>query len=153
MKLGQTRLQLLLVFGIQDRKQGVFVAEAGIKRTDRRIRGLDYPPHRNRLKRIFGEQFFGSPQDAVLRLSALAICALVVLETTYMILAGRMPGPVWFDVAASGSLLFGILLGAFAIQRRQTAEEALGWRFQNSDAGLQILPTLEYPDARAARQE
>ena len=48
---------------------------------------------------------------------ALAICGLVGLETTYMILAGRLEGPIWFDVMAGGSLLFGILLGAYTIQR------------------------------------
>jgi hypothetical protein len=58
--------------------------------------------------RIFGKPFFPP---------ALIICGLVVLESTYMISAGRMPGPIWFDVMASGSLLFGILLGAFVVQR------------------------------------
>ncbi len=50
---------------------------------------------------------------------AFAMCGLVVLETTYMILAGRLEGPLWFDVTAAGSLLFGILLGALVIQRRK----------------------------------
>ncbi len=48
---------------------------------------------------------------------SLAIGGLVVLETTYMILAGQLPGPVWFDMLAGGSLLTGILVGTFAIQR------------------------------------
>lgn len=48
---------------------------------------------------------------------ALAICGLVVLETAYMISAGRLDGPLWFDIAAAGSLVFGILVGAAVIQR------------------------------------
>ncbi len=63
----------------------------------------------------FGKPFFPP---------ALAICGLVVLETTYMILAQRLEGPVWFDVAASGSLLFGILLGAFFIRLRKPTPAA-----------------------------
>ena len=57
---------------------------------------------------VFGKPFFPP---------ALAMCGLVVLETTYMIAAGRLPGPLWFDVAAASGLLFGILLGAFLVQR------------------------------------
>ncbi len=56
---------------------------------------------------VFGGPFFPP---------ALAICALVVLESTYMILAGRLEGPVWFDVTAAGSLLIGILVGALAVR-------------------------------------
>lgn len=48
---------------------------------------------------------------------ALAMCGLVILESTYMILSGRMPGPLWFDVLAASGLLFGILLGAFLVRR------------------------------------
>ena len=48
---------------------------------------------------------------------ALAVCGLVVLETTYMILANRLDGPLWFDVMASGSLVIGILAGAWVVQR------------------------------------
>lgn len=57
---------------------------------------------------IFGKPFYPP---------ALAMCALVVAESTYMISAGRMPGPLWFDVLAASGLLVGILLGAFVIQR------------------------------------
>ena len=58
----------------------------------------------------FGKPFFPP---------AIAICGLVVLETTYMIGAQRLDGPVWFDVMAAGSLLIGLMLGAFVIQRRK----------------------------------
>ena len=60
--------------------------------------------------RVFGKPWF---------LPALTLCALVVLETTYMTLASRLEGPLWFDIMAAGSLLFGISLGAYAVQRLQ----------------------------------
>lgn len=47
---------------------------------------------------------------------ALGMCGLVIAESTYMIGSGRMPGPLWFDVMAATSLVFGILLGAFLFQ-------------------------------------
>ena len=47
----------------------------------------------------------------------LLMCGLVVAETIYMTLAGRLPGPLWFDAAASGSLVFGMLLGVFIASR------------------------------------
>lgn len=56
---------------------------------------------------------------------ALIICGLVVLETSYMIGSGRLPGPVWFDVMAACSLLVGILLGVFAVKR---------WRSKDSNS-------------------
>lgn len=58
--------------------------------------------------RVFGKPFFPP---------ALAMCGLVVLESTYMIGSGRMPGPLWFDIMAASGLLVGILLGAFVIKR------------------------------------
>lgn len=62
---------------------------------------------------IFGKPWFPP---------ALVMCGLVVLETTYMILANRLPGPLWFDIMAAGSLVFGILVGAYMGQRlRQPA--------------------------------
>lgn len=42
----------------------------------------------------------------------IAMCALAVAETTWLIRAGRTDGPLWFDVAAAGSLLAGMMLGA-----------------------------------------
>ena len=50
---------------------------------------------------------------------ALCLCGLVVLETSYMILSNRLDGPLWFDVLAAGSLLVGLLFGAYCIQRIQ----------------------------------
>jgi len=53
------------------------------------------------------------------------MCGLVVLETTYMTLSKRLDGPLWFDMMAAGSLLVGILLGAYVVQRfNQTVASA-----------------------------
>lgn len=52
---------------------------------------------------------------------SVAIGALVIAETTGMILADRLPGPVWFDVLAAVGLLTGIVLGAILIQRSAAA--------------------------------
>ncbi len=60
--------------------------------------------------RIYGKQWF---------LPALCLCGLVVLETSYMILSNKLDGPVWFDVLAAASLLVGLLLGAYVLQRMQ----------------------------------
>ncbi len=58
--------------------------------------------------RVFGKPYFPP---------ALIMCALVLLETVYMTLAGRLPGPVWFDFAASSSLVVGIILGVILFKR------------------------------------
>lgn len=58
--------------------------------------------------RIYGKPWF---------LPALCICGLVVSETTYMILANRLDGPVWFDGLAAGSLLVGLLIGGYGLHR------------------------------------
>jgi hypothetical protein len=42
---------------------------------------------------------------------------LVVTETTLLTYRGRLDGPLWFDLAAAGSLIAGILIGA-AVARR-----------------------------------
>lgn len=56
---------------------------------------------------IFGQPWFPPP---------LAMCGLVVLETTYMISANKLEGPTWFDVMAASSLIVGILLGAYLMK-------------------------------------
>jgi hypothetical protein len=43
---------------------------------------------------------------------ALIMSALVLVETTVLILTDRLLGPLWFDLLASGSLIVGILVGA-----------------------------------------
>jgi len=42
----------------------------------------------------------------------LLMCGIALIETTVLILTGRVEGPLWFDLMAAGSLLVGILLGA-----------------------------------------
>lgn len=46
-------------------------------------------------------------------LHGLAMSCLVVLETTWLIRSGKTWDPVWFDVTAAGSLVAGILIGAW----------------------------------------
>lgn len=41
----------------------------------------------------------------------LLMCALVTVETTWLVRSGRTHDPVWFDCLAAGSLIIGILLG------------------------------------------
>ncbi len=65
--------------------------------------------------RIFGKPWFPP---------ALVMCGLVVLETSYMTLSNRLEGPLWFDLMAAGSLLFGICVGAYAVQRLQQSAAA-----------------------------
>jgi hypothetical protein len=54
---------------------------------------------------------------------AAAMGALVVVETTTLIVTGRVTGPLWFDLGASSSLIAGILIGACLVavwkQRRR----------------------------------
>ncbi len=50
---------------------------------------------------------------------ALAMCGLVVLETTYVTLTDGVEGPLWFNIMGPGSHLIGIPLGAYAIRRLQ----------------------------------
>ncbi len=46
-------------------------------------------------------------------LAALVLAAEVPVETAYLILSGRTIDPVWFDILAAGSLVVGLLLGAY----------------------------------------
>jgi len=59
---------------------------------------------------IFGKPWFPP---------ALAMCGLVVLETTYVMLTDGVEGPLWFDIMGPGSHVIGILLGSYAIRRLQ----------------------------------
>ncbi len=59
---------------------------------------------------IFGKPWFPP---------ALAMCGLVVLETTYVTLTDGVEGPLWFAIMGPGSHLSGILLGAYAVRRLQ----------------------------------
>jgi len=46
------------------------------------------------------------------RLAALIMSCVVVVETTVLVLTGKVTGPLWFDVVAAVSLIVAILLGA-----------------------------------------
>ena len=59
---------------------------------------------------IFGKPWFPP---------ALAVCGLVVLETTYLMLTAGLEGPLWFDILGPGTHVIGLLLGAYAIRRVQ----------------------------------
>lgn len=50
-------------------------------------------------------------------LVALLMSGLVVVETTALIVTGRVAGPLWFDLAAAGSLITGILIGGELFRR------------------------------------
>jgi hypothetical protein len=40
------------------------------------------------------------------------MCCWVAIETTALIVTGKLPGPLWFDLAGALSLIVAILLGA-----------------------------------------
>lgn len=40
------------------------------------------------------------------------MCILAIVETIYLISAGILTGPLWFEIMASGSLIVGILLAS-----------------------------------------
>ncbi len=46
------------------------------------------------------------------RVAAAIMSCLVVLETTTLIITGKVAGPLWFDLLAAASLIVAILLGA-----------------------------------------
>ena len=62
------------------------------------------------------------------RVAAAILSCLVVLETTTLIVTGKVTGPLWFDVLAAASLIVAIVLGAELFlrlkvtARRQSAE-------------------------------
>jgi len=58
---------------------------------------------------IVAASIFGKPHFP----PVIAIGMLVVAESTFMISAGRLEGPVWFDIMAAGSLLVGLALGFY----------------------------------------
>ena len=51
------------------------------------------------------------------RKAGIVMSCLVVIETTVLVLTGKLTGPLWFDLAASASLVVAILLGAEAFLR------------------------------------
>ena len=53
--------------------------------------------------------------------SGLALCALIVAETTYLYVTGRVDGPLWFEAGAAASLVVAVLLGCALARRRARA--------------------------------
>lgn len=45
-------------------------------------------------------------------LAAVIMSCVVVIETTTLVAAGKVAGPLWFDILAAASLIAAILLGA-----------------------------------------
>lgn len=58
--------------------------------------------------------------------SALAMCGLVVLDTTLLLTNDRLEGPLWFDLFSSAALIVGILFGACLARRWRHANGAPG---------------------------
>ena len=54
------------------------------------------------------------------KIHTLVMCLLVVVETITLTVTGGTTDPLWFDLLASGSLIIGIMLGAFLHERLRT---------------------------------
>jgi hypothetical protein len=59
------------------------------------------------------------------RAAAVIMCCLVAIETTVLVVTGRVGGPLWFDIAAAASLILAILLGAELVLRWSATAGAL----------------------------
>jgi cation transport ATPase len=55
--------------------------------------------------------------------SCLALCGLIVAETTYLYVTGRVDGPLWFEAAAAASLVVAVLLGCMLALERGRAPQ------------------------------
>jgi len=55
------------------------------------------------------------------RAAAIVMCCLVAIETTALVVKGRVDGPLWFDIAAAASLIVAILIGSELVLRRGSA--------------------------------
>lgn len=73
------------------------------------------------LAAVIGGAVAGLIARAHPQLHALAMCVLVCVETTYLVLTGRVGGPLWFDMMAAASLVVGIMAGAtlYALRRQR----------------------------------
>lgn len=47
----------------------------------------------------------------------LPICLAIAVETTFLYRAGRVDGPLWFEILAAASLIGGVLLGVWIWRR------------------------------------
>ncbi|MBP6012051.1 MAG: hypothetical protein KBA31_07475 [Alphaproteobacteria bacterium] len=57
-------------------------------------------------------------------LHILPMCALIIVETTYLYTSGKVDGPLWFEAAAGGSLVVGAVIGAWAWSRARPIARA-----------------------------
>jgi len=55
------------------------------------------------------------------------MCLLIGLETTFLYTKGRVDGPLWFEAAAGGSLIVGVIIGAMC-WRWMTDAYSRTWR-------------------------
>ncbi len=55
---------------------------------------------------------------------AIGMAVLATIETTYLIRAGRLPGPMWFDMVALALQISGILVGACLVMLRMKQTES-----------------------------
>jgi hypothetical protein len=62
------------------------------------------------------------------RVPGRVMAALVVVETTTLLLTGRLSGPLWFDLLAAASLIGAILLGAEIVARGGLSRRAAAAR-------------------------
>ena len=46
------------------------------------------------------------------RVAALTMACVVVIDTSVLVITGRVSGPLWFDLIAAGSLIVSIVAGA-----------------------------------------
>ena len=59
------------------------------------------------------------------RIAAVIMSFLVVVETTSLVVTGKVGGPLWFDATAAISLIVAILIGAELVLRRPVQGGAL----------------------------
>jgi hypothetical protein len=59
------------------------------------------------------------------RAAAVVMSCLVAIETTVLVVTGRVGGPLWFDIAAAASLIVAIVLGAELVLRWTGRADAL----------------------------
>ena len=64
------------------------------------------------------------------RVAATIMSCLVVIETTVLVVTGKVAGPLWFDLVAAASLIVAILLGAelvLRLTRSASGKSARSW--------------------------
>lgn len=59
-----------------------------------------------------------APSRPLLHLAPMSI--LIMVETTALYLLGRVHGPLWFEILAGGSLVAGVVVGAWIVKLLMT---------------------------------